>query len=303
VGMIPCVHVKKVVSVISRSQHTRPSEFVPSLEKPLEWVRDEQPMIQPATWRYYSVRTGLVGRKVGMMQIFDYWGKRFPVTVVEFDGCQVVQVKNEVSPRGFVGLQLGFGEKKIKNFSKPLLGHFKKAGVLPKPKLTEFQVTPDAILPVGYTMSARHFVPGQFVDVKGITVGKGFQGGMKRHNFSGLCASHGVSLAHRAPGSIGMNQTPGRVFKGKKMAGHMGVEGCTMMNLKVYKVDIKRDLLYVIGSIPGHEGNYVTVRDAHKKKDQFKEASPPPFPTFIPQADTPDEEIMEATPYDPFAYD
>lgn len=223
-------------------------------------------------------RTGALGIKAGMLAEFDEWGTRHELTVIQLDDCQVVQVKRE-EDNGYDALQVGVCAAKVKNVNKPLSGHFASAGVEPKRKLGEFRVAKDALLPVGTSILAAHFVPGQRVDVCGTTKGKGFQGGMKRHNFSGQRATHGVSLAHRAIGSTGACQDPGRVWKGKKMPGHMGSRRRTVQNLVVFKVDTVRQLLYVKGHVPGSAGGFVRVQDAIKGANFPQD---PPYPTFHP---------------------
>ncbi|KCZ47342.1 50S ribosomal protein L3 [Hyphomonas pacifica] len=222
-------------------------------------------------------RSGVLARKVGMTRVFDENGRHIPVTVLSLDGCQVVGVRTEdertvttkkggevTRTDGYKAVILGIGEKKAKRTSKALRGQFAKAGVAPKRKLKEFRVSGD--LPeVGAEVQADHFVAGQKVDIAGITIGKGFAGAMKRWNFGGLRATHGVSISHRSHGSTGMNQDPGRVFKNKKMAGHYGVERVTTQNLEVVRTDVERGLILVKGAVPGHDGSYVEVRDAVKK--------------------------------------
>ena len=214
--------------------------------------------------------------KVGMLPIWDKWGERHAVTVLQLDECEVVQVKREETD-GYTALQLGVGEAKSKRVKISAMGHYKRANVKPKRKLAEFRVTPDSLLPEGTRIRALHFLPGQFVDVCGISKGKGFQGVMKRWNFGGGRATHGNSLAHRIPGSTGCRQDPGRVFKNKKMPGRMGGERTTMQNLRVMKIDPLRDLLFVKGTVPGNNGTFVRVVDA--VKGPFY-PSPPPFPTY-----------------------
>lgn len=210
------------------------------------------------------MRTGLIARKEGMTRIFDSEGRQVPVTVLKLDNCQVVAVRTEQKD-GYSAVQLGVGTRKAKNVGKPQRGYFAKAKVEPKQKLAEFRVTPDNLLNVGAELSVTHFVPGQFVDVAGITKGKGFAGGMKRWNFGGLRATHGVSVSHRSHGSTGQRQDPGRVFKGKKMAGHLGVERVTTQNLKIVAVDEQDNLILVQGAVPGNTGNWVMIYDAIKK--------------------------------------
>lgn len=221
-------------------------------------------------------RTGALAMKVGMLAIWDKWGQRYPATVLQLDNCEVVQTKSDET-NGYNAVQLGVGEAKASRVNKPLAGHFAKAGVIPKRKLQEFRVTADALLPVGTKIEAMHFVPGQLVDVCGISKGKGFQGVMKRWNFGGGRASHGNSLSHRIIGSTGCRQDPGKVFKNKKMPGRMGNERITTQNLSVLKIDPSRQLLFIKGSVPGTNGNFVRIVDAVKGPYY---PSPPPFPTF-----------------------
>jgi len=211
------------------------------------------------------MRTGLIAQKVGMSRIFKEDGTHVPVTVLSVDNCQVVAHKT-AEKDGYTALQLGCGAAKAKRQTKAMRGHFAKAKVEPKKKLVEFRVPADAMVDVGAELVASHFVGGQFVDVTGTSIGKGFAGAMKRHNFSGLRASHGVSISHRSHGSTGQCQDPGKVFKGKKMAGHMGAERVTTLNLEVVSVDEDRGLILVKGSVPGSKGGYVLVRDAIKRQ-------------------------------------
>ncbi|EME70957.1 50S ribosomal protein L3 [Paramagnetospirillum caucaseum] len=211
------------------------------------------------------MRSGLIAQKVGMTRIFTADGAHVPVTVLKVDTCQVVSTRS-VEKDGYVAVQLGAGTAKVKNVSKPARANFAKAKVEPKKKLVEFRVTAENVLDVGTELSAAHFIPGQYVDVTGTTIGKGFAGGMKRWNFRGLEATHGVSVSHRSHGSTGQRQDPGKVFKGKKMAGHMGDEQVTTQNLTVVSTDADRGLILVKGSVPGHEGSWVLVRDAVKRK-------------------------------------
>jgi large subunit ribosomal protein L3 len=210
------------------------------------------------------MRTGLIARKLGMTRVFTEQGEHVPVTVLDMAGCQVVGVRRSDTD-GYDALQLGLGEAKVKNVGKPMRGHFAKAKVTPKRKLVEFRVTEDALLEVGAEFSAGHFLPGQYVDVVGTSIGKGFAGSMKRHNFHGLRATHGVSVSHRSHGSTGQRQDPGRVFKGKKMAGHMGDRRVTTHNLQIVSTDEERGLILVRGAVPGAEGGWVLVKDAVKR--------------------------------------
>eukprot|EP00620_Florenciella_sp_RCC1587_P024057 CAMPEP_0182573604 /NCGR_PEP_ID=MMETSP1324-20130603/20315_1 /TAXON_ID=236786 /ORGANISM="Florenciella sp., Strain RCC1587" /LENGTH=298 /DNA_ID=CAMNT_0024788739 /DNA_START=53 /DNA_END=949 /DNA_ORIENTATION=+ len=221
-------------------------------------------------------RTGALGIKAGMIAEFDRWGTRHELTVIQLDNCQVVQVKEEAT-NGYTALQLGICDAKEKNVTKPLRVHYSKAGVKPKRKLGEFRVAEDGILPVGTQIHATHFVPGQLVDVCGTSKGKGFQGAMKRHNFAGQRATHGVSKTHRAIGSTGMCQDPGRVFKGKKMPGRMGSDRVTVQNLWVYKINPQRNLLFVKGHVPGVAGGFVRISDAVKGARFPTDA---PYPTY-----------------------
>lgn len=210
------------------------------------------------------MRTGLIAKKLGMSRIFDANGKHVPVTVLKVEDCQVVAVQTK-DKNGYTALQLGSGNKKASRATKAERGHFAKANVEPKQKVVEFRVDEKHVLEVGAELSAAHFVAGQFVDVSGVTIGRGFQGGMKRWNFGGLRATHGVSVSHRSIGSTGQRQDPGRVFKNKKMPGHMGARNRTMLNLKVVAVDAENGLIMVTGAVHGYKGSWVTVRDAVKK--------------------------------------
>jgi large subunit ribosomal protein L3 len=200
-----------------------------------------------------------------MTRLFTEEGSHVPVTVLKVDQCQVVAVRT-AEKDGYTALQLGVGKAKVKNVGKPLRGHFAKAKIEPKRKLAEFRVPADKLLEVGAEIGADHFVAGQFVDVAGSTTGKGFQGVMKRWNFAGLEASHGVSVSHRSHGSTGQRQDPGRTFKGKKMAGHMGTARITTQNLKVVATDADKGLIMVRGAVPGQAGSFVFVSDAVKRK-------------------------------------
>jgi large subunit ribosomal protein L3 len=209
------------------------------------------------------MRTGVIAKKLGMTRLFDEAGTHVPVTVLSLEGCQVVAQRTQEKD-GYVALQLGAGAKKAKNTSKALRGHFAKSQVEPKRHVAEFRVSEDNLVDVGAEISADHFVAGQKVDVSGLTVGKGFAGAMKRWNFGGMRATHGVSVSHRAHGSTGNRQDPGKVFKGKKMAGHLGQELVTTLNLTVFRVDAERGLILLRGAVPGNEGTFVKVRDAIK---------------------------------------
>jgi large subunit ribosomal protein L3 len=199
-----------------------------------------------------------------MTRIFTDDGAHVPVTVLALQGCQVVGQRTQ-DKDGYVALQLGAGSVKVKNVSKAERGHYAAAKVEPKRKVVEFRVSEDNLIDVGAELQADHFIEGQLVDVTGTSIGKGFAGAMKRHNFGGLRASHGVSVSHRSHGSTGQNQDPGKVFKGKKMAGHMGAERVTTQNVKVVKTDVERGLIMVQGSVPGSKGGWIQIRDAVKK--------------------------------------
>jgi large subunit ribosomal protein L3 len=210
------------------------------------------------------MRSGVIAQKVGMTRIFTEAGEHVPVTVLRLANCQVVAHRTK-DKNGYVALQLGSGTRKPKNLTKADRGHFAVAKVEPKRKLAEFRVSDDGVIPVGAEITADHFVIGQFVDVTGTSIGKGFAGPMKRWNFGGLRASHGVSISHRSHGSTGGRQDPGKTFKNKKMAGHLGVERVTTLNLRVVQTDVARGLILVEGAVPGAKGGWITVRDAVKK--------------------------------------
>jgi large subunit ribosomal protein L3 len=210
------------------------------------------------------MRSGLIAQKVGMTRIFTDAGEHVPVTVLKVEKCQVV-AQRTVEKNGYTALQLGAGVRKPKHTSNAERQRFAKVEIEPKRKLTEFRVSADNLIEVGAELTAEHFVPGQFVDVTGTSKGKGFQGAMKRWNFGGLRATHGVSVVHRSHGSTGQRQDPGKVFKGKKMAGHLGDERVTTQNLVVVKTDVERGLLMIRGAVPGSKGGWVIVRDAVKR--------------------------------------
>jgi large subunit ribosomal protein L3 len=211
------------------------------------------------------MRSGVLAQKVGMMRLFTEAGEHVPVTVLRLGNCQVVAHRT-TDKDGYVALQLGSGVRKVQRANKADRGHFAVAKVEPKRKLAEFRVDEKALIPVGAEITADHFVVGQFVDVTGTSTGKGFAGGMKRWNFSGLRASHGVSISHRSIGSTGGRQDPGKTFKNKKMPGHLGVDRVTTLNLKVMQTDVERGLILVEGAVPGVKGGWILVRDAVKKK-------------------------------------
>jgi large subunit ribosomal protein L3 len=210
------------------------------------------------------MRTGLIAQKLGMTRQFTEAGDHTPVTVLKVDNCQVVAVRT-AEKDGYTAVQIGVGKAKVKNVSQAVRGHYAKAKVEPKAKLVEFRVSADALIEVGAELTAAHFVPGQFVDVIGTSKGRGFSGVMRRHNFGGLRATHGVSVSHRSHGSTGQRQDPGKVFKNKKMAGHYGVDRVTTQNLKIVASDAERGLIYVSGAVPGFDGAYVLVKDAAKR--------------------------------------
>jgi large subunit ribosomal protein L3 len=209
------------------------------------------------------VRTGVIAKKVGMTRLFQADGRHVPVTVLQLDDVQVIG-RREADRDGYSAVQLGAGKAKVKNVAKPQRVAFGKAKVEAKVKVAEFRVADDGLLDVGSHISADHFVPGQLVDVSGVTQGKGFAGAMKRWGFSGLRATHGVSVSHRSHGSTGQRQDPGKVFKNKKMAGHMGARNRTQQNLEVVRTDPIRGLLFIKGSVPGHKGSWLTISDAIK---------------------------------------
>ncbi|MBN9039107.1 MAG: 50S ribosomal protein L3 [Rhizobiales bacterium] len=209
------------------------------------------------------MRSGVIAQKLGMTRIYNDAGEHVPVTVLRMEGCQVVAQRTQ-EKNGYTAVQLGVGLAKVKNTSKALRGHFAGASVEPKAKLAEFRVSPDNMLDVGAEITADHFVVGQKVDVTGTSIGKGFQGVMKRHNFGGGRATHGNSLSHRVHGSTGQRQDPGKVFKGKKMAGHMGQTRVTTQNLEIVSTDADRGLILIRGAVPGSKGSWIYVRDAVK---------------------------------------
>src|SRR3954462_7315654 len=224
-------------------------------------------------------RTGVIAKKLGMTRFFDETGQHVPVTVLSLDGCQVT-AQRTVEKDGYTALQLGAGAKKPKNTPNAMRGHFAKNSVEPKRIVAEFRVDEAALIEVGAEFTADHYVAGQKVDIQGITVGKGFAGAMKRWNFGGLRATHGVSVSHRSHGSTGNRQDPGRVFKNKKMAGPMGARNRTQQNLEIVRTDPIRGLLFVKGSVPGHKGAWLTVSDAIK----VPRHDAPPYPAGIVEA-------------------
>ncbi len=230
------------------------------------------------------MRTGVIAKKLGMTRIYHEDGTHVPVTVMHVDGCQVV-AQRTAEADGYTAVQLGAGQAKVKRVSKAMRGHFAKANVEPKRKVVEFRVTDDNLVEVGAEISAEHYVPGQKVDVIGTSIGKGFAGAMKRHNFGGLRASHGVSISHRSHGSTGQCQDPGKVFKGKKMAGHMGDVRVTTQNLEIVRTDAKRNLVMVKGAVPGSKGGWVLIKDAVKRP--LHEDAPKPAGIRAAAADEP----------------
>ena len=210
------------------------------------------------------MRSGVIVQKKGMTRIFNDQGQHVPVTVLQLDKCQVVDQRTEERD-GYTAVQLGVGQAKVRRVGKAMRGHFAKAKVEPKRKVAEFRVSADNLIEVGAELTADHFVTGQKVDATGVSIGKGFAGAMKRHNFGGLRASHGVSISHRSHGSTGQCQDPGKVFKGKKMAGQMGSVRVTTQNLEVVRTDADRGLILVRGAVPGAKGGWVLLRDAVKK--------------------------------------
>ncbi len=234
------------------------------------------------------MRSGVLAKKIGMTRVFTDDGRHVPVTVLSLDGCAVIAQRTE-DKDGYTALQVGSGLAKLKNVTRPMRGHFAKAQVEPRRKLTEFRVTPDCLIDVGAEITADHFVPGQKVDAVGTSIGKGFAGAMKRHNFGGLRASHGVSISHRAHGSTGQCQEPGKVFKGKKMAGHLGAARVTTQNLEVVKTDVDRGLILVRGAIPGPRSGWVLLSDAVKRALPDGVPIPGAFRTLEDRKATPEE--------------
>jgi large subunit ribosomal protein L3 len=241
------------------------------------------------------MRSGLIAKKVGMTRVYTESGEHVPVTVLQLDRNQVVAHRTDEKD-GYTALQIGMGNVKVKNTTRALRGHFAKANVEPKRKLAEFRVSPENLVAVGAELTADHFVAGQYVDVTGTSIGKGFAGAMKRHNFGGLRASHGVSISHRSHGSTGQNQDPGRVFKGKKMAGQMGGTQVTTQNLQIVRTDVDKGIILVRGAVPGSKGGVLLIRDAIKKS--LPEEAPVPGAFRLPDGaaapkeDAPREEAV-----------
>ncbi|SOH94630.1 large subunit ribosomal protein L3 [Monaibacterium marinum] len=240
------------------------------------------------------LRSGVIAKKLGMTRLFMEDGRQIPVTVLQMDGCQVV-AQRTADRDGYTAVQLGVGAAKAKNVSQPMRGHFAVAKVEPKRKLAEFRVSEDNMIGVGEEITADHYFAGQYVDVAGTSIGKGFAGAMKRHNFGGLRATHGVSVSHRSHGSTGQCQDPGKVFKGKKMAGHMGAVRVTTQNLEVVKTDSTRGLIMVKGAVPGSKGGWVTIKDAVKKPLPENVVLPAALKSAVEAAAAPAEEGGENT--------
>jgi large subunit ribosomal protein L3 len=250
------------------------------------------------------MRTGLIAQKLGMSRVFTEDGNHVAVTVLRVANCQVVAQRTQEKD-GYTALQLGVGAAKVKNVSQPQRGHFAKAKVEPKARLAEFRVSEDALVDVGAEITVAHFVAGQYVDVTGTSIGKGFAGGMKRHNFHGLRATHGVSVSHRSLGSTGQRQDPGKTFKNKKMAGHLGAKRVTTQSLRIVAADVERGVLMIKGAVPGSEGGWVLIKDAVKRKapeglpfpaalrGSGEEAAPEPAPESAGEPATPPEAIPE----------
>jgi large subunit ribosomal protein L3 len=237
------------------------------------------------------MRSGAIAQKVGMTRVFTEAGEHVPVTVLRLANCQVVAHRSR-DKDGYIALQLGSGTRRPGRMTKAERGHFAATQVEPKRKLAEFRVEESDLIPIGAEITADHFTVGQFVDVTGISIGKGFAGPMKRWNFGGLRASHGVSISHRSHGSTGGRQDPGKTFKNKKMAGHMGVERVTTLNLKVVQTDVERGLILVEGAVPGHKGGWITLRDAVKKR--LPDGAPKPGKFRLPTSATPGSDAAAA---------
>ncbi|MEL6125521.1 MAG: 50S ribosomal protein L3 [Pseudomonadota bacterium] len=235
------------------------------------------------------MRSGVIAKKLGMTRLFMEDGRQVPVTVLQMENCQVVAQRTSEKD-GYTAVQLGVGAAKAKNTTQAMRGHFAVAKVEPKRKLAEFRVSEDNLIEVGAEITADHYLAGQFVDIAGTSIGKGFAGAMKRHNFGGLRASHGVSISHRSHGSTGQCQEPGRVFKGKKMAGHMGAARVTTQNLQIVRTDADRGLIMVKGAVPGSKGGWVTIKDAVKKPAM----DGVPMPAAIRATEAPAEAVAEA---------
>ncbi len=242
------------------------------------------------------LRSGVIARKVGMTRLFMEDGRQVPVTVLQLDGCQVV-AQRTAERDGYTAVQLGAGAARAKRTTQPMRGHFASAKVEPKRKVAEFRVAPENMIDVGAEITADHYFEGQYVDVSGTSIGKGFAGAMKRHNFRGLRASHGVSISHRSHGSTGQCQEPGRVFRGKKMAGHMGAARVTTQNLQVVRTDAERGLIMVKGAVPGSRGGWVTIKDAVKKPFPAEAVLPAALRPFV-DAETAGETAVQTAQVD-----
>lgn len=261
-------------------------------------VRPAPPPLEERPMQFESRRAGVIAVKAGMMQDWDEYGARVPLTVLWIDECTVVRHKHQQRD-GVTSLVLGCSAKRPKQLHPRQLGEYAAAGVTPKRKLWECKVTEDALLPAGTMIGAAHFKAGQYLDISGVTKGKGFAGVMKRWNFAGQNATHGNTKHHRAPGSIGGRTDPGKVWKGKKMPGHLGCERVTFKNIWVYKVDPARNLLFVRGQVPGPQGSFVYVRDAFRWKWAERQAAQLPFPTFLGEA-LPEVQVARSDRQDPY---
>lgn len=246
-------------------------------------LNNQQIPTPTGTWTTKSRRSGMIMTKLGMISMFDQYGMRHGVTVLDLNDCQVMRMHPNPNRLGLFSLELGAANKREKGLTKPLLGHFHRCQVQAKQYVESGLITGDATLPTGWQFDVRHFMVGQFIDVHGTSKGKGFQGVMKRYGFGGQPATHGVSVTHRSLGSTGCRQDPGKVFKNKKMPGHMGLNNIVFENVQIMKIDPQRQLIYVKGQIPGPVGASIYACDAHKRP--FAPENPPPFPTFIPPAD------------------
>jgi large subunit ribosomal protein L3 len=244
------------------------------------FYKDLKPVVPKPKYGEHSRRVGVLGFKVGMMSTFDMWGYHTPLTVIQIDRCQIVQHRDTADPN-IVAVQVGGGHKSLRTITKAEIGHYLKNNLVANTYLKEFKVSRENLLPVGFRLGARHFTPGQFVDVRAVAKDKGVQGAMKKWGFGGQPASHGVSVSHRSLGSTGQNQDPSKVIKGKKMHGYMGGHTRVQYNLKVFRVDHDRCLVYLLGSIPGKAGELIEIQDARFKPDENFELVN--FPTFLPE--------------------
>lgn len=266
---------------------------------PKQYLPTSEDTLNPefSGWTDRSARVGVLATKVGMIGQWDEWGVRHDCTVVRLDNVQITDIKPQRTKGGLIPMQIGSGQKNWNRVPKTRRIQFEKADVNYKATIADFRVSPNALLPLGTEITVRHFLPGQFVDVKGTTIGKGFQGTIKRHGFARQAKSHGTSKAERKPGSIGQAGA-GRVFPGTKMAGRMGGKSKTILGLKVFKIDPKRNIMYLKGHVPGKPGMTLKIRDAQYKKMP----SPPPYPTFIPDPyeEDPETLIAPVKQVDPF---